>query len=106
MSTVDDAPESVAITTRILLDLLRGRQLTIRDVMDEHDRSYQQARRYLHAIDQVVDLKVERGDERQNVYRLDRQSVPVHPDVYHEDTGQLPLFESHKQKSDDETDSE
>jgi len=106
VSTVDDAPESVAITTRILLDLLRGRQLTIRDVMDEHSRSYQQARRYLHAIDQVIDLKVERGNERQNVYRFDRQSVPVHPDVYHEDTGQLPLFEIHKENESDETDGE
>lgn len=54
-----DTPEGAKHVTRLLLELLKGRKLSIQDVQDETGRAYQTARRYLAALDDVVGLEAE-----------------------------------------------
>lgn len=87
----EETPQAAKHVTRLLLELLKGRKLSIQDVMDETGRAYQTARRYLAALDDVVGLEAEhRGSAK--VWYLPPPSIAVHPEVYVEDTGQLPLF--------------
>jgi hypothetical protein len=88
-----EPPQSVAVTTWIVLELLKGRRLGFRDVMDEHGLSYQQARRYLLGLTELLPLEAER-DGKRKVFRLRPRSLPANPDVVELDTGQLPLFDT------------
>jgi len=88
----DESPEAARIAVRLLLEFLEGREMTIADAEAETGRSYQVARRYLAAIDEVVGLETAWLDRSTKVWRLPPQSVPVHPDKYVKYTGQLPLF--------------
>jgi len=96
----DATPQGAKHVTRLLLELLKGRKLSIQDVQDETGRSYQTARRYLAALDDVVGLEAEhRGKAK--VWYLPPRSVAVHPEIYVEDTGQLPLFGAPEDSSGD-----
>jgi len=89
--STDEGAETGKVVARLLLELLKGRALSLQDVQDATGRSYQTARRYLTALEDVTDLEAEhRGESK--VWYLPRRSVAVHPDIYVEETGQLPLF--------------